>query len=213
MALEPIITQITDIDAYKPNMAAVISSHYGEYMAKWALKVRNKNVRFAPNEIREISEQIDYFCGLTFTKDEIAGLAKKFTWLPEAYVKNLRNWRPHREDIRINEIGMQSYKNDDGSDCGLAIEAEGTWLDTSMYEIAILAIVSEVWFRMHYADIYNKLVCEFQKRTIEKFAKVKDGTFVLGKWSEFGTRRRFSKEMQEWVLMFLCHNCIRLAGQ
>ena len=208
MKLNPIITKITDIDAYKPNMAAVISQHYGDYMTKWAFKCRNKKVRFAPDEIKEVIDQIDHFCTLTFSKEEIVGLKKKFTWLPEAYIASLRNWRPHREDIHINEIGMMPYKNDDGSDCGLAIEADGSWLDTSMYEIAILAIVSEVWFRMHYADIYNKLVCEFQRNAIEKFSKLKDGTYVLGTWSEFGTRRRFTREMQEWLLMYILNESI-----
>ena len=44
MTLNPIITSLSDIDAYKPNMGAVIAKHYGMYIAKWALKVRNADV-------------------------------------------------------------------------------------------------------------------------------------------------------------------------
>ena len=122
-----------------------------------------------------------------------------FKWLPHAYIlNNLKNWRPNREDIKINEGLIQAY-----NDCGLAIEAEGTWLDTSLYEIAILAIVSEVWFAFKYADQKDKLDCEFQKRTIEKFKKIKDGTYDIGIFSEFGTRRRYSKAMQEWLIKYI----------
>lgn len=204
MKLEPIITSLSDIDAYKPNMGAVIDRYYGDYTARWALKVRNPDVHFTPEMINEIRKQIDWFCGLSFTKDEIDGLKTSFKWLPTAYIiNNLKNWHPNREDIHINEIGMQTY-----NDCGLAIEAEGTWLDTSLYEIAILAIVSEVWFRMKYADRLDELDIEFQKRTIEKFNKVKDGTYDIGIFSEFGTRRRYSKKMQEWLIKYFVNENI-----
>ena len=204
MTLPPIITSLTDIDAYKPNMGAVIDRYYGDYTARWALKVRNPDVHFTPEMIQEIREQVDYFCSLSFTKQEINSLKSNFTWLPLAYIiNNLKNWKPNREDIKINEIGVQSY-----NDCGLAIEAKGTWLDTSLYEIAILAIVSEVWFAFKYADQKDKLDCEFQKRTIEKFQKVKDGIYDIGTFSEFGTRRRYSKEMHEWLVKYILNENI-----
>ena len=204
MKLDPIITHLTDIDAYKPNMGAVISRFYGIYTAKWALKIRNENVRFTPEMITEIKEQIDHFCSLKFTSEEIAGLKKNFTWLPPAYIiNNLKNWHPNREDIHINEIGMIDYSN-----CGLMIEAEGTWLDTSLYEIAILAIVSEVWFAMKCADQKDKLDIEFQKRTIDKFNGIKNGTYDIGTFSEFGTRRRYSKNMQEWLIKYILNENI-----
>ena len=150
-------------------MGAVIDRYYGDYITKWALKVRNSDVFFTPKMVDEIKAQIDAFCSLTFTKEEIDNLKTNFKWLPVAYViNNLKNWHPNREDIHINEPGMQAY-----NDCGLAIEAEGTWLDTSLYEIAILAIVSEVWFKMKYADKIKYLDNEFQRRTIEKFSKIK----------------------------------------
>lgn len=204
MTLDPIITSLSDIDAYKPNMGAVIAKHYGMYTAKWALKVRNADVHFTPEMVQEIRDQIDYFCNLSFTKQEIEYLKTNFKWLPRAYIlNNLKNWHPNREDIKINEGLIQAY-----NDCGLAIEAEGTWLDTSLYEIAILAIVSEVWFAFKYADQKDKLDCEFQKRTVEKFKKIKDGTYDIGIFSEFGTRRRYSKAMQEWLIKYILNENI-----
>lgn len=204
MKLDPIIVSLSDIDAYKPNMGAVIAKHYGMYTAKWALKVRNADVHFTPEMVQEIRDQIDYFCNLSFTKQEIEYLKTNFKWLPCAYIlNNLKNWHPNREDIKINEGLIQAY-----NDCGLAIEAEGTWLDTSLYEIAILAIVSEVWFAFKYADQKDKLDCEFQKRTVEKFKKIKDGTYDIGIFSEFGTRRRYSKAMQEWLIKYILNENI-----
>ena len=34
--MEQIITKLSDIDAYKPNMGAVIDRYYGDYIIKWA---------------------------------------------------------------------------------------------------------------------------------------------------------------------------------
>lgn len=204
MKLKPIITSLLDIDAYKPNMGAVIARHYGTYTARWALRIRNKGVYFTPEMVQEIRDQIDYFCALSFTKQEIEYLKSNFKWLPPAYIlTNLKNWRPNREDIQVNEFIPGIYNT-----CGLSIEAEGTWIDTSLYEIAILAIVSEVWFAMKYADKKDKLDCEFQRRTIEKFRKIKDGTFDIGTFSEFGTRRRYSKDMHDWLVKYILNENI-----
>ena len=59
----------------------------------------------------------------------------------------LRLWQPRYEDFEITE---QMHHVD------LTIEAIGTWLNTSMYEIPTLAIVNEVYFRMAYD--YDKLL-------------------------------------------------------
>lgn len=66
-------------------------------------------------------------------------------WLSNGYLAFLKYWRPNRKRIFINEDSIRAYNN-----CGLAIEAYGTWLDTTKYEIPILAIVSEVYYAFKY---------------------------------------------------------------
>ena len=78
-------------------------------------------------------------------------------WIKKSYVDFLRYWYPRYEEFNIKHT-------EDG--CGLFIEIEGTWLNTSMYEIATLAIVSEVYFRMQYD--YSYLLKYFKTRCDEK---------------------------------------------
>ena len=77
-------------------------------------------------------------------------------WISEGYINYLKFWHPVRNEIFIQQPG-ELFGNDivckPYNDCGLAIEAKGTWLNTSMYEIAILAIVNEVYFSFKYDKI------------------------------------------------------------
>ncbi len=84
---------------------------------------------------------------------------------------------------------------------GLAIDCTGTWLNTSMYEIALLAIVNEVYFALK--DGPGKHDIEFQKKTMEKFSRIQSGELDIGTFSEFGLRRRYSGVMQDWLVKFI----------
>jgi len=196
MRLELIIKHLTDTDFYKFTIGQYIYHKHPSDVTKWAFKCRNKDVRFTPEMVQEIKEQLDYFCSLRFTKEELDYL-KTIKFIKHDYIDNyLRYWQPSRDEIRVNEIGMQAY-----NDCGLAIEFEGTWLNTSFYEIAVLAVVNDVYFAFKYGAEARDI--EFQQSTVEKFSKVKDGTWSIGIWSEFGTRRRYSYAMQDWLIKYI----------
>ena len=196
MKLDPIIVSLLETDMYKFSMGAVIHKMFNEYKTKWTFKCRNKDVKFTPEMISEIRAQIDHFCTLKFTAEELQKLRKLAPWISDGYFNHLVDWAPKRTEIKVNEGNIQDYSN-----CGLAIEAEGTWLNTSMYEIPILAIVNEVYFAFTGDKVKNDI--EFQKKTIEKFEKLKVGEYDIGVFSEFGLRRRYSGEMQDWLIKYI----------
>ena len=198
MKLKPIINSPIETDAYKLNMQAVVLEKFNQDRCRWAFRCRNNNVFFTPEMVQEISEQIDHFCSLTFSDEEREWLSKNFSWLGQSYIDFLRYWHPWRNQITINKPTHAKY-----NDCGLTIEACGSWLDTMMYEIPILAIVNEVYFAFQYG--VGALNEEFKKRALEKKDKLKDGEYRLGFFSEFGLRRRYSAEMQDWVVGEFAH--------
>ena len=104
------------------------------------------------------------------------------------YVDFLRLWQPRYEEFTITT----------DAPCGLAIDAAGTWLNTSMYEIPVLAIVNEVYFRMAYD--YDVLLKQFKRRLDEKVRLLEEDTYRLSDFSEFGLRRRLSAEAQEMAV-------------
>ena len=193
MKLNPIITSLLETDQYKFNMGNVIFKQFNNYTTTWTFKCRNEDVRFSHEMIQEIKDQFDYYCTLKFTDEELSWLKTNLPWLSEGYINYLRFWHPVREEVSINENGIIPY-----NDCGLAIEAKGTWLNTSMYEIVLLAIVNEVYFSFSY-DMKEKERI-FKENTMNKIKDLINHKYELGKFSEFGLRRRLSKASHDWLI-------------
>ena len=192
MKLKPIINSLLETDLYKFSMGQAIYHQFPTYKTTWTFRCRNKDVFFTKEMVEEIREQIQYYCFLRFTEEELQYL-KGIKWFKEAYVDFLRIWKPRFEDFYITTKDPH----------GLAIKAKGTWLNTSMYEIPTLAIVNEVYFSMQYD--YTQLIESFKTRLDMKYEKIKDNTWYAGTFSEFGLRRRLSAEAQELVVEKFSH--------
>ncbi len=188
--MEQIITSLLEQDAYKFSMGQAIYHQFSDYKTTWSFKCRNKDVHFTDEMVEEIKNQIKAYCQLRFTEDELNYL-ENIIWIKGSYVDFLRLWQPRYEDFYIGT----------DAECGLVIETMGTWLNTSMYEIPTLAIVNEVYFRMQYN--YDELLDSFKERLANKVEKVKNGTYNLAVFSEFGLRRRLSAEAQELAVKAL----------
>ncbi len=191
MKLHQIITSLLETDLYKFSMGQAIYHQYPSYKTRWSFKCRNEDVTFTPEMVEEIKEQITAYCALRFKEEELDYLAK-IEWLHEDYIDHLRIWKPRFQDFVISADGP----------CGLSLEAVGTWVNTSMYEIPILAIINEVYYRMTYN--YDELFVQYKRKLAEKVQWLKDGTYNLGLFSEFGLRRRLSAEAQELAVKTLC---------
>lgn len=187
MKLPQIIISLLETDMYKFSMGQAIYHQFSDYKTTWSFKCRNTDVHFTEEMVEEIKEQINAYCNLRFTEDELEYL-HTIRWIKGSYVDFLRLWQPRFEDFEITT----------DAECGLSIETKGTWLNTSMYEIPTLAIVNEVYFKMAYD--YNKLLESFKTKLDEKVNRLVNGEFTLGPFSEFGLRRRLSAEAQELAI-------------
>ena len=190
MRLPQIINSLLETDMYKFSMGQTIFHQFTSYKTTWTFKCRNKDVHFTEEMVEEIKEQVKAFCQLRFTEDELEYL-DNITWIKGTYVDFLRLWQPRYEEFTITT----------DAPCGLAIDAAGTWLNTSMYEIPVLAIVNEVYFRMAYD--YDVLLKQFKRRLDEKVRLLEEDTYRLSDFSEFGLRRRLSAEAQEMAIKAL----------
>ncbi len=193
MKLNPIITSLLETDLYKFSMGQAIYHQFPSYKTRWSFKCRNTDVKFTGEMISEIKEQIQNYCSLKFTEDELKYL-ETIEWFHEDYIDHLRLWTPRYQDFEISS----------DSPSGLSIEAYGTWLNTSMYEIPVLAIVNEVYFRFAYN--YDDLLEQYKQKLEEKKNWLVTGKYNLGLFSEFGLRRRLSAEAQELAVKVLCEN-------
>jgi len=185
-----IITSLLDTDLYKFTMMQVVLHHFPEAQVEYRFRCRTPNVDLSPY-IAEIETEIRALCGVRFTQPEL---------------DYLRSWRFFKSDFvdllglfNLDErfIGVSRAADSDG---GIDISIKGPWLHTILFEVPVLAIVSE---------IYNRNVnprpdfTEGRRRLAAKIAQantVRDGEFRI---ADYGTRRRFSRSWQDEVVRTL----------
>lgn len=192
MKLKPIVNSLLEQDLYKYSMGQAIFHQFAAHTTTWTFECRNVGVHFTPEMVEEIKEQLEHYCSLSFKEDELNFLSS-ILWIKQDYVDFLRFWHPRYKEFTINT----------DSPCGLNIEASGTWLNTSQYEMPVLMIVNEVYFRMAYD--YNTLYKSFEERLLTKYDLLKDGKLYVSNFSGFGLRRRLSGEAEEKFVDVFSH--------
>ena len=198
MRLDPIIISLLDSDLYKFNMLAVFSRRHMDLCGQYHFKCRNKDVVFTPEMLDEINAQIDHLCTLSFTKDELDYLSS-IRFMKPGFVGFLRFWRP-----------MRDYVHTSLSDAGeLSIIVDGPLFAIMMFEIYLLEIVNEVYFRMKYN--YDVLVNSAREKLDTKIEAFQNGTYTF-KFAEFGCRRRLSREWEDEVVRRLATETTNMVG-
>ena len=188
MRLSPIIVSLLDTDLYKWNMCQVFFHKHTNMNGKYIFKCRNEGVEFTPEMIEEINAQIDHLCTLTLTDEELDYLSS-LRFIKKDYVEFLRLWRPLRRYL--------SCFYDESSPCKMRIEVEGPLFSVMQFEIYLLEIVNETYFRMKYD--YMQLVESAKERLYHKTNSFRMEDYDFN-FAEFGCRRRLSREWQDYVV-------------
>ena len=186
MKLSPIIVSLLDTDLYKFNMNMVMFHKHTNLNGTYLFKCRNNGVTFAPEMVDEINAQIDHLCTLRFTDEELDYLSS-ISFIKSDYVEFLRLWHPIRKYVTC-------HGNPDGS---LYIEVSGPLFSVMQFEIYLLEIVNEVYFRMKYN--YLDLLDSAKEKLSNKVQAFTDNKYNF-KFAEFGCRRRLSREWQDYVV-------------
>ncbi|MBQ2471826.1 MAG: nicotinate phosphoribosyltransferase [Acholeplasmatales bacterium] len=197
MKLEPIVTSLLDTDLYKFNMNQVIFHKHTNLNGVYHFKCRNEGVVFTKEMLDEINEQIDYLCKLTFKEDELNYL-RSIRFIKNDYVEFLRLWHPIRDYVTTSL--------DNGN---LKIIVSGPLFSAMQFEIYLLEIVNEVYFRFQYN--YTELLASAKERLAKKIEAFNTGKYTF-KWAEFGCRRRLSKEFEGYALKELKDKTKNMVG-
>ena len=197
MKLDPIVISLLDTDLYKFNMNQVIFHKHTDLCGEYVFKCRNQGVKFTQEMLDEINEQIDYLCTLRFRKDELDYL-RSIRFIKNDYVEFLRLWHPIREYVSTS-------LSEDGT---LSCIVDGPLFSAMQFEIYLLEIINEVYFRMQYD--YEKLLESARERLDQKIEDFNSGKYTF-QFAEFGCRRRLSREWEDVVIRRLTSetkNCV-----
>jgi nicotinate phosphoribosyltransferase len=194
------VHSLLDTDFYKLTMMQVVLHQYASAWVRYAFKWRNWDEMRLEGSLQEfkrlLDENIDRLCGLRFKEDELKYLAAIPFFKPD-FIEYLRLFQLNR-----------SYVKTAIEDGELKIHIEGPWLNTILYEIPVLAIISELYSGMHGEDEATWMKAA-RKRLKDKVGYLKkaiasDQQF---KFAEFGTRRRASYSWQHEALKYLSAHC------
>ncbi|MBR1822403.1 MAG: nicotinate phosphoribosyltransferase [Clostridia bacterium] len=197
MKLDPIVVSLLDTDLYKFNMDQVIFHKHTDLSGEYYFRCRNEGIVFTPEMFEEIKAQIDHLCGLRFTKAELDYL-RSIRYIKGDYVEFLRLWHPIRDYVETELL-------DDGE---LSVVVRGPLFSAMQFEIYLLEIVNEVYFRMKYD--YDALRAAAKARLDGKIGDFQSGRYTF-QFAEFGCRRRLSREWEDEVVRRLAAetgNCV-----
>lgn len=131
---------------------------------------------------------------ISLLPEELRFLKEHCTYLNPAYLDFLQEFRLHPRDqvaITFTPVGEDTGAPTDIGD--ISIDIKGKWVDTILYEIPILALTSEAYFKFMDKDwSYDGQ----QEKAYEKGMTLLEAGCVF---SEFGTRRRRDYHTQALV--------------
>ena len=189
----PMTRSLLDQDLYKFSMGQCYHHQFASVKATWDFKARNvgdetKHEKYTEEDRKEILAQLNAYCALRFENEELEWLKTTCPWIHSDFTNFLKFWHPEIENITV----------EDNEKTGLSIVVAGVQEYVSFYEIPVLEIAAETYYRNHYD--YETLAKVFKEKTLEKFEKLRDGLYDPGVFSEFGARRRVSYELQDWLI-------------
>jgi len=139
--------------------------------------------------VQEIRDEIRSLCSLQFQDAELAWL-RSLRFIKSDFVDFLGLFRLNEKYIQVNAL----------SNGEIDISIQGPWLHTILFEIPVLAIVNEVYFRnTHKVPDF----LEGRRRLDQKIEALHAERLSDLKIADYGTRRRFSKAWHEELLRVL----------
>ena len=186
-----IIESLLDTDLYKFSMMQVVLHHYPAAQVEYRFKCRNPGIDLAPH-IEEIRAELEALCTLRFTEDEL-DYVRRMRFIKSDFVDFLGLFQLNAKYVTIapTEAGNGEIE----------IRIKGPWLHTILFEVPLLAIVNEVYFRNTLPD---HDLAEGRRRLQAKIALLRDTPdYEQCRIADYGTRRRFSRTWHEEVLTAL----------
>jgi nicotinate phosphoribosyltransferase len=188
-SFQPIIESLLDTDLYKFTMQQTVYHQFPHAQeAEFHFKCRTPGINLVEH-MDELNQQIDYLCTLTFSQEELAYM-RSLRYIKSDFADFLTLFRLQRHYVNVVAL------NDEEID----IVIKGPWLHTILFEVPLLAIINELNFRQYQTTDYE---VTGKNRLDEKIALVKGLNNPEFKFSDFGTRRRFSRQWHEYVVATL----------
>lgn len=175
-----IIKSLLDTDLYKLTMGQVVWKDFPNARVKYTFTNRG-NTKFPDGFVDVLRNELRHMSSLSLTRDERNWMEVQGVFLP-TYIDWFSGYKyDDTEIVMFQENGV------------LTISIIGYWYKTIYWEVPLMALISELYFKL----TNQKIASDSFERIIGKATKLQD---AAGYWSDFGTRRRYSYEVQKEVV-------------
>ncbi|HKS14634.1 MAG TPA: nicotinate phosphoribosyltransferase [Pseudomonas sp.] len=187
---ERIVHNLLDTDFYKLTMMQAVLHNYPNVDVEWEFKCRNgEDLR---PYLAEIRTQIEQLCELSLDEQQL-GFLERISFIKPDFLRFLGLFR---FNLRYLHLSIEYDQ--------LCLRLRGPWLHVILFEVPLLAIISEVRNRQRYpqarlSDARDQLYRKFDWLR----AHASDEELAELQVADFGTRRRFSSGVQEEVVRLL----------
>ena len=173
---------ILDNDFYKFTMQQGVTQLFPEAGARYQFINRGRHI-FPEGFAEALQEAVNQMASLRLSYDERMFLERTCPYLTPFYLDFLQFYRYRPEEVSINQHADQ-----------LAVHVEGPWYRTILWEVPLMSLICELFYRMTGGERIPDQ--EMTDRTRDKIRKYRDLGITV---AEFGTRRRYSYEVHSLV--------------
>jgi nicotinate phosphoribosyltransferase len=186
-----IITSLLDNDLYK-FFIHWYAIKYGENDIVEFNFINRGKTKFTSEMYTEIKQEIhDFIKFMRLDSCELSYL-RFLNLFPSQYLTYLKyfNFKNSSVDINITNISGN-----------LSLSIKGYWHDCTLLEVPLMAIISEVYNKHNSTESLDKVLIKASRKALNKKVFLENSI----SFSEFGTRRRYSKEVQKQINQI--YNC------
>jgi nicotinate phosphoribosyltransferase len=182
-----IIKYFTDNDLYKFSVMLAIQKLYPKAMVRYRFFNRGET-DFPEGFAETLKAEVKKMAKLKLSKQEKQFIEKRCYFFDPVFIDFLEGYTYNPEEVIISQTGGK-----------LEILIEGYWYRTVLWEVPLMALISELYFRITgIAPAEN-----FIDKTVSKAKNLKH---LNADYSDFGTRRRFSFDVHDKVVETLKEN-------
>ncbi|ELY21169.1 nicotinate phosphoribosyltransferase [Vreelandella titanicae] len=185
------LTSLLDNDFYKITMQNAVIKRFPYAHARYAFINRGEHA-FPEGFGAELRREVDKMASLRLSDGEKRYLEITCPYLDPTYLDFLAGFHYNPSEVIVEQQGSE-----------LSVIIEGPWYRTILWEVPLMALISELWYRLRGVTITPDADAKIEQRAKEKIELYRR----LGlKIAEFGTRRRFSSDVHDRVVGALSHH-------
>ncbi|CZT25382.1 related to nicotinate phosphoribosyltransferase [Ramularia collo-cygni] len=179
------VFSLLDTDLYKLTMQCAVLKYFPDAHVRYQFTNRTPHMRFTREAFEWLETQINKLENIQVTAAEIEWLRKTCPYLTPTYLDYLSTLRLHpSSQVEATFTPITSDSKDPDALGDVILSVSGVWVETILYEIPLLALTSEAYFKFVDRDWNHDGQLAQAK---EKGERLLESGCVF---SEFGSRRR-----------------------